>query len=138
MFPNWILSGWIDPLSDDEDSDEEEPTYISLLQEAKQKTMSAMAGVYDNGGNIADGDAAFEALKSTLDCRKAIHDDILQTEAGLGPFFAKLTLAECNESLRLACSILRNDASEDLLRSLNEMIQVEDAWAVHSQRGNAA
>jgi hypothetical protein len=142
MFPNWILSGWIDPISDDEDSDDEEPTYINLMHKAKQKTMSAMKSIYDNHANVADGSIAVLALKSTLDWRKAMHDEVmyrlsqpqLTDRIGMGPLFAKMHFADCDRSLRLACLVLQNGTSEDFVDSLDHMIHVENAWKFSGAR----
>lgn len=138
MFPNWILSGWIDPLSDDEDSDDDEATYLTFMLESKQQTMSTMKSIYDDRANVADGAVAVQALKSTFDCRKAIHDEVmdrlnqpgLTDRTGLGPFFAKMHFEDCDKSLRLACSILRHGTSEDLVASLDHLIHVENAWTL--------
>ncbi|KAK3369391.1 hypothetical protein B0T24DRAFT_596139 [Lasiosphaeria ovina] len=54
LFPNWITSGWIDPLSDDEDSDDTELDYTSFLQESKRQIVSAMSGVYDGDSTNPD------------------------------------------------------------------------------------
>jgi hypothetical protein len=136
IFPNWILSGWIDPISDDEDSDDEEPTYINLMHESKQKTMSAMKSIYDNHVNVTDESIAVLALKSTLDWRKAMHDEVmyrlnqpeLRDRIGMGPFLAKMHFADCDRSLRLACLALQNGTSEDFLESLDHVIHIENVW----------
>jgi hypothetical protein len=136
MFPNWILSEWIDPLSDDEDSDDEEPTYINLMHESKQQTMSAMKHIYDGRANVANEGAAVQALKSTFHCRKAIHNKVmdrlnqpeLTDRTGMGPFFAKMHFKDCDKSLRLVCSVLQHGTSEDFAESLDHLIRVENAW----------
>jgi hypothetical protein len=138
MFPNWILSGWIDPLSDDEDSDDEEPTYINLMNESKQKTRSAMKSIYDDHANVVDKSAAVLALKSTLDWRKVMHDEVmyrlnqpeLTDRTGMGPFFAKMYFQDCDKSLRLVCSVLQNGTSEEFIGSLDRMIRVENGWSL--------
>ncbi len=142
MFPNWIFSGWIDPLSDDEDSDNEEPTYINLMHESKQKTMSAMKSIYDDPADVADESTAVQALKSTFDLRKSMHNEVmyrlnqlqLTDRIGLGPFFAKMHLSDCDKSLRLACSVLQNGVYEDLAGSLDHMIQIENSWSISGAR----
>jgi hypothetical protein len=136
MFPNWILSGWIDPLSDDEDSDDEEPTYINLMHESKQQTMSAMKRIYDDPANVANEGTAVQALKSTFHCRKAIHNEVmdrlnqpeLTDRTGMGPFFAKMHFEDCDKSLRLVYSVLQHCASEDCAESLDHLIYIENAW----------
>ncbi|MCJ1438071.1 hypothetical protein MMC27_007458 [Xylographa pallens] len=136
IFPNWILSGWIDPLSDDEDSGDKEPTYINLMHESKQQIMSAMKSIYDDRASVADEGTAVQALKSTFDCRKVIHDEVmdklnqpeLTDRTGMGPFFAKMHFEDCDQSLRLACSVLQHGASEDFVGSLDHLIHVENAW----------
>jgi hypothetical protein len=136
MFPNWILSGWIDLLSDDEDSKDEEPTYIDLIHESKQQAISAKKSIYDNRANVADESTAVQALKSTFNCRKVIHDEVMDRlnqpevtdRTGMGPFFAKMHFEDCDKSLRLACSVLQNGASEDFLGSLDHLINVENNW----------
>jgi hypothetical protein len=79
---------------------------------------------------------AVQALKSTLDCRKAIHEEVMDRlnhpqvtdRSGIGPFLAKMYFQDCDKSLRLACSVLQNDASEDFVGSLDHLISVETAW----------
>lgn len=137
MFPNWISSGWIDPLSDNEDSDDEEPTYINLLHKSKKQTMSAMKSVYDNHKHVEDEGTTVQTLKLTFNCRKATHDEVMyrlnQSEltdrTGLGPFFAKMHFEECDNSLRLACTVLQHGASEDFVESLDH-IRFENAWTL--------
>lgn len=136
IFPNWIMSGWIDPLSDDEDSDDEEPTYISLIHESKQQAMSAMKSIYEDRVNVVGEDTAVQALKSMFNCRKVIHDEAMdrlnQSELtdriSMGPFFAKMHFEDCDKSLRLACSVLQQGASEDFVGSLDHLIHVENSW----------
>ena len=142
MFPNWILSGWIDPLSDDEDSKDEEPAYIDLIHESKQQAISAMKSIYDDRASIADEDTAVQALKSMFDCRKVIHDEVmdrlnqpgLTDRTGMGAFFAKMHFEDCDKSLRLACFVLQNGASEDFLGSLDHLISVEKNWSFSEAR----
>lgn len=142
MFPNWILSGCFDPLSDGEDADDEEPTYINLMYESKQQTMSAMKRVYDDRANVTDEGIAVQALKSTFHCRKVIHDEVmdrlnqpeLTDRTGMGPFFAKMHFEDCDKSLRLACSVLQYGASEDFVESLDHLIHVENAWNLSRAR----
>ncbi|KAH3958541.1 hypothetical protein HBH98_078060 [Parastagonospora nodorum] len=137
IFPNWITSGWIDPISDDEDSDEEEPAYINLMHESTQKTMSAMKSIYDNHANFTDGSAAVLALKSTLDWRKAMHHEVmyrfsqpkLTERTGMGPLLALINFSYCDRGLRLACLVLQKGSSEDFVDSLDHMINVEKDWS---------
>lgn len=136
MFPTWIFFGWVDPLSDDEDSDDEEPTYINLMHESKQQTVSAMKRIYDDRANVANEDTAVQALKSTFHCREAIHNEVmdrlnqpeLTDRTGMGPFFAKMHFEDCDKSLRLVCLVLQHGASEDFAESLDHLICVENAW----------
>ncbi|RYP14654.1 hypothetical protein DL765_006220 [Monosporascus sp. GIB2] len=142
MFPNWILSGWIDPLSDDEDSDDEEPTYIKPMQESKQQTMSAMKRIYEDRANVADKGTAVQALKSTLHCRKVIHEEVmdrlnqpeLTDRTGMGPFFAKMHFEGCDKSLGLACSVLQHGTPEELVETLDHLIYIENAWNLSKVR----
>ena len=136
MFPNWILSGWIDPPSDSENSDDERPTYVNSMHESKHQIMFAMKSIYDNRANATTEAAAFQALESTIDCRKVIHDEVmdrlnqpdLTDRTGMGPFFAKMHLGDCDKSLRFACSILQHSTSEDFMGSLDHLIHIENAW----------
>ena len=136
MFPNWILSGWIDPLSDDEDSNDEEPTYIDLIHESKQQAISAMKSIYDDRASVADEVTAVQALKSTFDCRKVIHEVVMDRlnqpkvtdRTVMGPFFAKMHFEDCDKSLRLACFFLQKGASEEYLGILDHLISVEHNW----------
>jgi hypothetical protein len=135
MFPNWILSGSIDPLSDDEDSDGEKPTYINLLHMSQQQIMSAMMSIYGDRANVAVEGTVVQALKSTFGSRKLIHDTVmdrlnqpeLTDRTGMGYLIAKMSFKDCDKSLRLACSILLYGISEDFVRSLDHIIHVENA-----------
>lgn len=70
-----------------------------------------MAGIYNGGGTTADGDATFDVLQSTVDCRKAIYNEVvnrlnrpgLTNRRGMGALIAKIALAEGNERPCLAC-----------------------------------
>jgi hypothetical protein len=136
MFLNWISSGWIDPLSDDEGSDNEEPAYINLMHESKQQTLSAMKRIYDDRANVANEGLAVQVLKSTLYCRKAIHDEVmdrlnkpgLTDRTGVGPFFAMKHFEDCDKGLLLVCSALQHGASENFVEDLGHLIRVEKAW----------
>lgn len=140
LFHKWLSSERIDPLGDDEDSDGEEPTYVNLMHGSKQQTMSAMKSTYEGHANISDEGSAVQALKSLLDCRKAIHDEVMERlndpeltdRTGLGPFFAMMHSKDSDRSLRLACSALQEFASEDFVGSLDHLEHAENTWA-HSR-----
>ena len=133
LFPNWIRAGWIDPPSDNEDTEEEESTYIDLMDESKQQVLSAMKDTYDN--NITKESTAVRVLESMLDCRKALHSAImsklnrpdLTDRTGMGPFFAKVFLEDCDKSLRLACAILGPRVSKDFESVLDHLVHVESS-----------
>ncbi|KAK0701129.1 hypothetical protein B0T21DRAFT_379239 [Apiosordaria backusii] len=143
MFPNWIISGWIDPVSDEEDSEDEEPGYFHLMRESKHWTMAAMRSVFDGHKDGTEGATELQALQSTFECRKTVHNEVMRRlnrpevddRTGLGPFFAKMSFKECDKSLRLACLALQHIASEDLAGSLDRMVRIEDAWNFSRHNG---
>jgi hypothetical protein len=137
LFPNWISSGWIDLASDDEESDHENGlTYTHLIGDAQVCTLNALRALYDNHADVVDHDLALQALQRTFECRKALHDTVmnrlnqpnLTDRTGLGAFFAKMSFEDCDKDLRLIYSIIGSAAPKDDLATLESLVDIETKW----------
>jgi hypothetical protein len=137
LFPNWISSGWIDLTSDDEESDDEnESNYTHLMGRAQVCTLNALRALYDNHADVVDHDLALQALQRTFECRKALHDTVmnrlnqpnLTDRTGMGAFFAKMSFEDCDKDLCLIYSILGSVTSKGDLATLEILVDIETKW----------
>ena len=110
-----------------------------LMHASRQQNRSAVKSIYGERATVADEGrtTAVQALQATFECRKLLHDEVmdkldqpnLTDRIGLGPFFAKMHLETCDQSLRLACSVRQRDAPADFVESLDRLIHVEASWS---------
>ncbi|KAK5734809.1 hypothetical protein LTS12_026612 [Elasticomyces elasticus] len=136
MFLNWISAGWIDPLQDGQDSEEEESSYADVMYQARQQTMTVMESTYDSPANVVHEGAVVQALHLTLESRRLIHNTVMDKlrdpevsdRTGVGPYFAMLHFEDCDTSLRLACAVLGGEPARNLANSLDHLNEVENAW----------
>ncbi|KAK4902486.1 hypothetical protein LTR49_027008 [Elasticomyces elasticus] len=136
MFLNWISAGWIDPLQDHQDSEEEESSYADVMYQARQQTMAVMESTYDSPANVVDEGAVVQALHLALESRRLIHNTVMDKlrdsevsdRTGVGPYFAMLHFEDCDTSLRLACVVLGGESALNLVSSLDHLNEVENAW----------
>ncbi|KAK5702444.1 hypothetical protein LTR17_022299, partial [Elasticomyces elasticus] len=139
MFLNWISAGWIDPLPDGQDSEEEESSYADVMYQARQQTMAVMESTYDSPANMVDEGIVIQALRLTLESRRLIHNTVMDKlrdpevsdRTGVGPYFAMLHFEDCDASLRLACAVLGDEPARTLVDSLDHLNEVENAWTSH-------
>jgi hypothetical protein len=132
LFPNWISSGWIDLTSDDEN----ESNYTHLMGGAQVCTLNALQALYDNDAEVFDHDLALQALQRTFECRKTLHDTVmnrlnqpnLTDRTGMGAFFAKMSFEDCDKDLRLIYSILGSATSKGDLATLESLVDLETKW----------
>ncbi|KAK3631525.1 hypothetical protein LTR56_012281 [Elasticomyces elasticus] len=143
LFLNWTRAGWIDPPGEVEGSDDEDSFCDVVTHRLKQQTMTAMESVYCNLPNVADESAVNQVLSSMLDSRRFIHDMVLNRlndpeisdRTGMGPFFAMLGFKGCDTSFRLACAVVGNEMSQNIMNSLDDLIHVEKMWLSESDIG---
>lgn len=141
LFPNWILSGWIDlPIDNDASNDEKEPMHIKLIDDAKLCTLGAMQAIYDNYVGGTAHDSAIQTLKRTFKCRKEFHNEImsrlnqldLTDRTGMGVFFAKMNFDDCDKALRFAYSVLKDGFLTDQV-ALKRLAGIEDMWILQRE-----
>ncbi|KAH6873475.1 hypothetical protein B0T10DRAFT_466260 [Thelonectria olida] len=120
IFLNWISSGWVD-LPDDDASGDDEPQGSGGLgldiDEAfgilRVQTTEALQAVYSGSQQASSREAVSRALGGIVDCRRALHHDIMRRLArpglndrtGMGPFFAKMFLEKCDTELGTIFSV---------------------------------
>ncbi|KAF9777055.1 hypothetical protein IL306_004667 [Fusarium sp. DS 682] len=150
IFLNWISSGWID-LPDDDSNGGDLPQGDEGLELDVHEAFGTLRGqitetlqaVYAGSQQDASREAICRALGSVFDYRRVLHRDIMRRLArpglndrtGMGPFFAKVFLEECDKELVTIFSVLVDEetsvTSEAELRALQ---QVERNWGIRADR----
>lgn len=142
LFPNWIMSGWIDlPCDDDGSNDGGESLYTKLIDEARLCTLGAMQAIYDNHAGVIAHESVLKALKRTFECRKELHDTVmsrlnqphLTDRTGMGPFFAKMYFEGCDKGLRLAYSVLEKTTPTEEVAILEHLAGIENGWTLKGE-----
>lgn len=136
LFPNWISLGWISPPSDGESDDENEPNYTNLMGGAQVCILNALRSLYDSNADMVDHDLVLQALQQTLECRKALHNTVmnrlnqpnLTDRTGMGPFLTKMSMEDCDKDLRIIYSMLDSATSKGDLAALESLVDIENEW----------
>ncbi|PNP60665.1 hypothetical protein FNYG_14607 [Fusarium nygamai] len=108
---------------------------FSILRE---QTAAALQAVYAGGDQASSREVVYQALGGIFDYRRALHHDIMRRLAapglndrtGLGPFFAKMFLEDCDKELGTIFSVLADEASCANMEELEALQQVERNWRI--------
>ncbi|KAH6977653.1 hypothetical protein EDB80DRAFT_899698 [Ilyonectria destructans] len=143
IFLNWISSGWVDLPDDEARGGDALPGSGGLggnIHEAfgivRVQAADAMRAVYVGSQKASSCEAVRRALGGIFDCRRALHHDIMRRLArpglddrtGIGPFFAKVFLEECDKELATIYSVLTDETSLANKEELEGLQQVERNW----------
>lgn len=149
IFLNWISSGWVDLPDDDASGGDPLQGSGSLganIHEAfgtvRVQATEAMQAVYVGNQRVSSREAVCRALRAIFDCRRTLHHDIMRRLArpglndrtGMGPFFAKMFLEECDKELVTIYPVLTDETSVAYKEELEALQQVERNWKM--QRDN--
>ena len=85
-------------------------------------------------------DLAGQALKQTFECRKELHNVVmsrlnqprLPDQTGMGAFFAKLNFEDCDKTLGLASSVLKEGSLTDQV-ALERLAGIDNMWTLKGE-----
>ncbi|KAF4448411.1 phosphorylase superfamily protein [Fusarium austroafricanum] len=143
IFLNWIISGWVDMPDDDASSDDSAqgrgglgPDIHEEFGILRGQTTEALQAVYAGGQQASSREVVCRAVGGIFNYRRALHHNIMKRLAapglndrtGLGPFFAKMFLEDCDKELVTIFSVLADEASFANTEELGVLQQVERNW----------